>query len=169
MNGSIHVRELSTVLQQNDIPYQQGGARFCGRAAGCTGCGGGAGVCGAVLWLRRRGAASGEAHAVKAVLLPVFWPAADGWTGSGNAGGAGAGATAGSDAEVSRALHPENILVRSGTLELKRAHGAGKRPGARVRRVFRTGIHNGSAGMAAAVYFWGRAVCALQRAAPRRT
>ena len=64
--------------------------------------------------------------------------------------------------EVSRALHPENILVRSGTLELKRAHGAGKRPGASVCAGYSAPeCYDGSAGMAAAVYFLGAVLYAL--------
>ena len=91
VNGSIHVRELLTVLQQNRYPVPQGGARFCGRAAGCTGCGGGAGscvrrcFCGCAAGERRPGSPCGK----RLFRCLCFWPAADGWTGSGQRGRCG--------------------------------------------------------------------------------
>ena len=122
------------------------------------------GVCAALLLrLRRRGAASGKPMREKAVPLPVFL-----------AGGGRMDRLRATRAvrelaqrlasmpEDSRALHPENILVRSGTLELKRAHGAGKRPGASVCAGYSAPeCYNGSAGMAAAVYFLGAVLYAL--------
>lgn len=163
VNGSIHVRELLTVLQQNDIPYRKAAPGFVGvllvvLAVAALG------VCAALfLRLRRRGAASGKPMREKAVPLPVFL-----------AGGGRMDKLRATRAvrelaqrlasipEVSRALHPENILVRSGTLELKRAHGAGKRPGASVCAGYSAPeCYNGSAGMAAAVYFLGAVLYAL--------
>ena len=122
------------------------------------------GVCAALLLrLRRRGAASGKPMREKAVPLPAFL-----------AGGGRMDRLRATRAvrelaqrlasmpEDSRALHPENILVRSGTLELKRAHGAGKRPGASVCAGYSAPeCYNGSAGMAAAVYFLGAVLYAL--------
>ena len=146
-------------------PVPQGGARFCGRAAGCTGCGGGAGrVCGAAFAAAPPGSGVREAHAGKGCPAAcVFGRRRDGWTGSGQTRAVRELAQRlASMPEVSRALHPENILVRSGTLELKRAHGAGKRPGASVCAGYSAPeCYNGSAGMAAAVYFLGAVLYAL--------
>lgn len=172
VNGSIHVRELLTVLQQNDIPYRKAAPGFAGVLLVVLAVAAALGVCAALLLrLRRRGAASGKPMREKAVPLPVFL-----------AGGGRMDRLRATRAvrelaqrlasmpEVSRALHPENILVRSGTLELKRAHGAGKRPGASVCAGYSAPeCYNGSAGMAAAVYFLGPCCMRLQRAAPRRT
>ena len=123
VNGSIHVRELLTVLQQNDIPYRKAAPGFAGVLLVVLAVAAALGVCAALLLrLRRRGAASGKPMREKAVPLPVFL-----------AGGGRMDRLRATRAvrelaqrlasmpEVSRALHPENILVRSGTLELKRA------------------------------------------------
>ena len=164
VNGSIHVRELLTVLQQNDIPYRKAAPGFAGVLLVVLAVAAALGVCAALLLrLRRRGAASGKPMREKAVPLPVFL-----------AGGGRMDRLRATRAvrelaqrlasmpEVSRALHPENILVRSGTLELKRAHGAGKRPGASVCAGYSAPeCYNGSAGMAAAVYFLGAVLYAL--------
>ena len=164
VNGSIHVRELLTVLQQNDIPYRKAAPGFAGVLLVVLAVAAALGVCAALLLrLRRRGAASGKPMREKAVPLPVFL-----------AGGGRMDRLRATRAvrelaqrlasmpEDSRALHPENILVRSGTLELKRAHGAGKRPGASVCAGYSAPeCYNGSAGMAAAVYFLGAVLYAL--------
>lgn len=164
VNGSIHVRELLTVLQQNDIPYRKAAPSFAGVLLVVLAVAAALGVCAALLLrLRRRGAASGKPMREKAVPLPVFL-----------AGGGRMDRLRATRAvrelaqrlasipEDSRALHPENILVRSGTLELKRAHGAGKRPGASVCAGYSAPeCYNGSAGMAAAVYFLGAVLYAL--------
>ena len=122
VNGSIHVRELLTVLQQNDIPYRKAAPGFAGVLLVVLAVAAALGVCAALLLrLRRRGAASGKPMREKAVPLPVFL-----------AGGGRMDRLRATRAvrelaqrlasipEDSRALHPENILVRSGTLELKR-------------------------------------------------
>lgn len=126
VNGSIHVRELLTVLQQNDIPYRKAAPGFAGVLLVVLAVAAALGVCAALLLrLRRRGAASGKPMREKAVPLPVFL-----------AGGGRMDRLRATRAvrelaqrlasmpEVSRALHPENILVRSGT------PGAGYAPSA---------------------------------------
>ena len=55
MNGSIHVRELLTVLQQNDIPYRKAAPGFAGVLLVVLAVAAALGVCAALLLrLRRR-------------------------------------------------------------------------------------------------------------------
>ena len=112
VNGSIHVQELLTVLQQNDIPYRKAAPGFAGVLLVVLAVAAALGVCAALLLrLRRREAASGKPMREKAVPLPVFL-----------AGGGRMDRLRATRAvrelaqrlasmpEVSRALHPENIL-----------------------------------------------------------
>lgn len=90
VNGSIHVRELLTVLQQNDIPYRKAAPGFAGVLLVVLAVAAALGVCAALLLrLRRRGAASGKPMRERLFRCLCFWPAADGWTGSGQRGRCG--------------------------------------------------------------------------------
>lgn len=90
VNGSIHVRELLTVLQQNDIPYRKAAPvlRACcwlywlwrRRWACVRRC-----FCGCAAGERRPGSPCGK----RLSRCLCFWPAADGWTGSGQRGRCG--------------------------------------------------------------------------------
>ncbi len=73
VNGSIHVRELLTVLQQNDIPYRKAAPGFAGVLLVVLAVAAALGVCAALLCGCAAGERRGrEAHAEKAVPLPVF-------------------------------------------------------------------------------------------------
>ena len=151
-------------------PVPQGGARFCGRAAGCTGCGGGAGrVCGAAFAAAPPGSGVREAHAGKGCSAAcVFGRRRTDGQAPGNAGGAGAGATAGFDAGrlAGAASGKYPCAERYAGAEACARRGQKARR-LRVRRVFRTGMLQRKRGYGrCSLFSGGRAVCAYRGPRP---
>ena len=146
VNGSIHVRELLTVLQQNDIPYRKAAPGFAGVLLVVLAVAAALGVCAALLLrLRRRGAASGKP-----------------------AGGAGAGATAGFDTGglTGAASGKYPCAERYAGAEACARRGQKARR-LRVRRVFRTGMLQRKRGYGrCSLFSGGRAVCAYRGPRP---
>ena len=166
VNGSIHVRELLTVLQQNDIPYRKAAPGFAGVLLVVLAVAAALGVCAALL-LRLSGVR--EAHAGKGCSAAcVFGRRRTDGQAPGNAGGAGAGATAGFDAGglAGAASGKYPCAERYAGAEACARRGQKARR-LRVRRVFRTGMLQRKRGYGrCSLFSGGRAVCAYRGPRP---